>query len=378
MTRATTTRGTYRTGRERIEQILDAAHEAFITAGYRATSLRDIARDAGISHPALLRYFSSRGAILTALIERLDAQNAAFWNHAVPGDAEWPGAADIARVNQNVPGWVQLFTALLGEATSPVHPGHEQMLARRQEAVRRGEEALEVEGLTPVNAEQEIRRLIAGWEGLQILWLYFPDGVDIVGQLEQHAEELDEAADEAAHEHHPPTRRRRRSGDDLTAAAAQLYARHGYHETSMQAVADAAGISRAALIHVAPTKRALLLHVIAGLFDADGAASATSPLGDHPQWSTAAEMVLICEATVPSHPAHDLITARLASARETVTAELRDGGVADAESEADWVISVCLGSLIAWLYEPDDVDPTSLVQRTVARVRKNAPRANDR
>lgn len=375
MSTARTTRGTYRTGRERREQILDAAHEAFITAGYGATSLRDIAAAAGVSHPALLRYFDTRGAILTALIERLDARSAAFWNHTVPGDSEWPGAPEIARANQNVPGWIELFTALLGEATSPTHPGHAQMLARRHEAVRVGRAAME--DLAPADADQEIRGLMAGWEGLQVLALYFPGDIDIVDQLEHHARRFDDTpAPVVAESSAPP--RQRAAPDGVVGAAARLYAQHGYHGTSMQAVADEAGVSRAALIHIAPTKRALLAHVLAGLFHADGEATADSPLGDHPQWTTAAEMVLICEATVPSHPAHDLFSEQLSAARETVASSLRTSGVAEAESVADWVVGVSLGSLIAWLYEPDAVDPTALVQRTIARVRTNTPPRQDR
>jgi AcrR family transcriptional regulator len=359
-------RGTYRTGRERIERILDAAHELFIVEGYRATSLRDIARASGISHPALLRHFTSKGAILTALIERLDVRSGAVWDRIrLSGGGELSAAA-IARANQEVPGWIELFTALLGEATSPQHPGHELMLARRRAGARLAVDELDRLGAGPEQAEHELRALVAGWEGLQILSLYFPGEIDIVDELARHEFRLGDGAGDTRQGSRPtrtiPSAEER---NDPIAAAARLYARHGYYETSMQAVADAAGITRAALIHIAPTKKALLDLVLADLFDAGVGAPAWRP--EQPRWMTAAEVVLMCGATVPTHPAHDFMTARLAAARASMAGSLGDARVPDTSFEADWLIGVGLGALVGWLYEPELVDPGTLWEREYGR-----------
>ncbi|MFD6700941.1 MULTISPECIES: TetR/AcrR family transcriptional regulator [unclassified Microbacterium] len=370
MMNETRARGSYRTGRERVERILDAAHELFVAQGYRATSLRDIARAAGVSHPAVLRYFSSRGEILTALIARLDAESAQRWDrHREAGDGPISAAA-IARGGQAVPGWIELFTALLGEGTSPTHPGHALMLERRRRGAVLAGDALAGLRMTGAQGELELRLLVAGWEGMQILWLYFPGEIDLVEQLARH--EIGSRNPTGPSPAIPavvaaPERERH----EVIAAAARQYAEHGYYETSMQAVADDAGITRAALIHIAPTKRALLDVVLTELF---GAPDHTEVLGltARPRWVTAAEVVLLCEATVPSHPAHAFFRERLSAARASVGTMLADEGVSDPAIEADWVVGSCLGILIAWLYEPELVDPTALLQGVLSRVRSHA------
>lgn len=375
MENAAPARGSYRTGRERVERILDAAHGAFISGGYRASSLRDIAKAAGISHPGLLRYFSTKAEILTALIERLDQESAARWDLF---DREGGGEISpslIAKGGQDVPGWVELFTALLGEATSPSHPGHRLMLDRRREGAIIALDALGRRGLTPEDAERVLRLLVAGWEGVQILALYFPAEVDIVAQLERHEGILDEGLpDPDAGDVVAPGARRAAFPvpSAPVRAAATLYAQHGYYETSMQAVADEAGITRAALIHVAPTKEALLHAVLAELFGADSDVDEILGLVHRPRWVTATEVVLLCEATVPAHPAHPFFRDRLAAARASVEEILSDEGVPEPRAGADWIVASCLGILVAWLYEPDRVDPAAILADAVAGIRSTA------
>jgi hypothetical protein len=135
----------------------------------------------------------------------------------------------------------------------------------------------------------------------------------------------------------------------------------------MQAVADAAGITRAALIHIAPTKKALLDLVLADLFPAAAGERSILDLADRPRWMTAAQVVLMCEATVPTHPGHDFMTGRLAAVRASMAGSLRDAGVPDASFQADWLVGVGLGALVGWLYEPELVDPETLGEREYAR-----------
>lgn len=368
MDTVTKKRGSYRTGRERVERILDAAHELFIVQGYRATSLRDIARESGISHPALLRHFSSKAEILTALIERLDAESAERWGRRTAESGEAPSAAAIAKAGRDVPGWIELFTALLGEATSPSHPGHALMLARRREGAKLATESFARLGVDSAKAERELRQLVAGWEGMQILTLYFPDEIDLIAQLERHPMLINEARTDFAPilvdvAQDPP------EPSSIVAAAARQYAEHGYYETTMQAVADDAGITRAALIHVAPTKRSLLDLVLAELFGGAADESEILSLARRARSITAAEVVLICEATVPTHPANAFVRERLSGARSSVHALLVEQRVPDPAFEADWIVAASLGILIAWLYEPGRIQPGSMLHAVVARVR---------
>ena len=52
--------------------------------------------------------------------------------------------------------------------------------------------------------------------------------------------------------------------DAIVARAAELFARHGYHATSMHRVAEAAGLSKATLYHYYRDKDALLVHIADG------------------------------------------------------------------------------------------------------------------
>lgn len=380
-------RGTYRTGRDRIESILDAAHVLFVRNGYRATSMRDIAAEAGISHPAVLRYFATRGEILTALITRLDAQSERIWGRGERTDRAVPSAATVARGSESVPGWIELFTALLGEATSPRHPGHAMMLERRREAQRRGLAFFESRGLSAAEAELAMTEVVAGWEGLQILALYFPGGIDIPAQLAAFERRVPHlvagaAGQRAADAHSDPVLPPSLTGDDararVVAAAAQLYAAHGYYETSMQAVADEAGMTRAALIHIAPTKQALLEIVVDALYSRVVDDPWVLRLDRLPRWVTAAEIVLLCEATVPAHPLHDRSAEQLEWTRAELAALLESQGVAaaDAGAGADWQVAVGLGCMIAWLYEPDRIDPDAVLDAVKRRILGEAAAAD--
>ncbi|MFE4518028.1 TetR/AcrR family transcriptional regulator [Kitasatospora sp. NPDC056783] len=389
-------RGSYRTGRERVERILDASHELFIGSGYRATSLRDIAAASGISHPALLRHFASKQEILTALVDRLDRRHRDWIAAGADSTGTTPSAAETARRNADARGWIPLFTALLGEATSPEHPGHELMRTRRRVGTRLGVQMLSGSGRDERSALLAVQRFGAAWDGLQILSLYFPGLIDIPAQLDAHEDEMKASGfppgpalpaftlpgpaprpADTANADPPPERTSRARAVE---AAARLYARHGYHGTSMQAVAEEAGLTKAALVHVAPTKHALLDLVLAELFaaaeDESDPYSRLRALLDRPRWQAAAEIVLMCEATVPSHPAHAQMAKRLAdnlAATADDLAAAQSLGKEEARTSTQWLVALVLGGLIAWLYEPDAIDLEALIGGALPPARRGGP-----
>lgn len=55
---------------ERREQILGAATRAFARTGYTATSLDDIATEAGVTHVILYRHFASKNDLYRAVLDR--------------------------------------------------------------------------------------------------------------------------------------------------------------------------------------------------------------------------------------------------------------------------------------------------------------------
>ncbi|ATG50852.1 TetR family transcriptional regulator [Brachybacterium vulturis] len=108
----------------RREAILDAAAALFAERGYHGASLRDISREVGISHPGMLHHFSSKEALLGAVVDRLEA-------HA-------QGLLDSVEVLQSSPQslvaalagpWdprehsMALLATLSAEVVNPDHPG---------------------------------------------------------------------------------------------------------------------------------------------------------------------------------------------------------------------------------------------------------------
>ncbi|MEQ8745932.1 TetR/AcrR family transcriptional regulator [Pyruvatibacter sp.] len=59
-----------RTGEEARRLILDAAEKRLATIGPEGIRLQDIAKDVGISHPAILHHFQSREGLVAALVDR--------------------------------------------------------------------------------------------------------------------------------------------------------------------------------------------------------------------------------------------------------------------------------------------------------------------
>ena len=123
----TTAPGAVRTARTEQTRaaIVAAAHDAFVTRGYRATSLRDIAAAAGISHPGLLRHFATKDELLAAVVDLFERDNETELLERMA--AEDPGTlaySELARRNETVPGYLALFAALTGEASTPRHPAH--------------------------------------------------------------------------------------------------------------------------------------------------------------------------------------------------------------------------------------------------------------
>ena len=59
---------------QRREQILTAATEAFARSGFAATSLEDIAAEAGITRVILYRHFDSKAELYQAVLDRMCAR----------------------------------------------------------------------------------------------------------------------------------------------------------------------------------------------------------------------------------------------------------------------------------------------------------------
>lgn len=384
-------------------RILDAAQAEFADRGIGPVALRDIAARAGITHPGLLRHYPSKDALLDGVIDRIEQDNLRMLD-ARPLDHD--ALVALARHNAANADYVELFTRVAGEATSPDHPAHERIRARYGRLVDRatvhdaggGAEA------TPLPPRAEAMRLTAVWDGLQLLSLYLPDRVDVPELLSRHLACLDRAAPPAPGAVPAPRPRLERAGVDddgrgnaagrerrarIVAEATARFARGGFHNTSLREVAADAGIGKSTLLHHFRSKDELLRTVLderdRDRLEHDGplphgarAALAGLPAGARRERADAPGLialytVLAAEAAAPGHPAHERFARRFRTAIDVFADALDraaddDGRRIDAEFEAIRLTALWDGLQIQWGYDHDGVDVPALLDAHLAIV----------
>ncbi|PKQ21649.1 MAG: TetR family transcriptional regulator [Actinobacteria bacterium HGW-Actinobacteria-5] len=382
------------------ELIIEAATSRFAARGYRATSLREIATAAGISHPGLLRHFTSKADLLGVVVDRLSQPVIAEGGEDAPR-LQW--FVDAARRNAATPGYVELFSGLLGVgvgASSPVHAA----LAARYAGVRTAIATVLAGAGAQPDPSAEAARLAAAWDGLQLISLYVPEVSvpdALAAGLAALGGEVDAALPVARIAPSEPSEpigtpagysagRRRR--DQILEAATSAFAHAGFHGASLREIAELAEVSTSALLHHFSSKRELLLAVLQRR-DADAAALAGTPSGTDPvtrlrravevarrNQSEQAGLVelyvtLCAEAAAPDHPAHGYFERRF---RNTINAfgsafaaVAADGGLAEGRDpwlEGLWWVALWDGLQFQWSFDHDQVDVAALLQAHLDRV----------
>ena len=160
----------------------------------------------------------------------------------------------------------------------------------------------------------------------------------------------------------------------ILAAARELFGQRGYRGTSLAAIAEAAGLSQAGLLHHFRSKNAVLLAVLASRDSADS--SMSSPAPDAPgigildglatlvahnesdRQVVALFSMLLGEAVAADHPAHEYFVRRYDEVRACFTQSLRAAqkehalapGI-DPEALANVLIAVLDGLQFQWLLD---------------------------
>lgn len=73
------------------EEILHAAGRAFARQGFDATTIQDIAKEAGYTAPSLYAYFKGKQEIIEALVTAIRGQFQAAFNAEIPAGLEFGG-----------------------------------------------------------------------------------------------------------------------------------------------------------------------------------------------------------------------------------------------------------------------------------------------
>lgn len=188
--RVRTGRGPYAKSVRQRERIIAAALEYFGQQGYHGTSMREIAREVGLSQAGLLHHFANKADLLIAVLDSRDTLTGAMATAAVERTAD-PLAGLVAVVEDNAAQreLVQMFVVLSAEATDQQHPAHDYFRRRAQhviELMRAGlQQALDQGSVRPgLDPDLAARQCQALMYGLQVQWLLDPS-TDMSGIFRQ-------------------------------------------------------------------------------------------------------------------------------------------------------------------------------------------------
>jgi AcrR family transcriptional regulator len=195
MTSAGTTlgsRGPYRTGLRRREQIIDAATAVFAEYGYAGGSVRTIADRIGVSPASLLQHFGSKEGLLMAVLKNWDHHTVETRLTDVTGLDYFRRLPEVMAAHLANRGLLELFSTIAAEATRPSHPAHEFIqrrytdnLATLATHLRAAIEAGEIAAFTPAVIDQEVRLVTAVLDGIGLQWLLDPS-TDVTGTVENY------------------------------------------------------------------------------------------------------------------------------------------------------------------------------------------------
>lgn len=184
----------YRSGRERRAKIVDDAMALFAREGYGDTSLLDIATRVGVSKSALYHHFPSKDALLHEVLHERDRRidDITASSPAITAAEVLRRLADGAAANEaEEPGLVELYAVISSEATPRGHDAHayfEHRFTNALDGFARIFTSAAEAGDLPAHRDPAHEALwtLALWDGLQYLWLYDREGVDVAGELRAH------------------------------------------------------------------------------------------------------------------------------------------------------------------------------------------------
>lgn len=169
-------------GSDRRERILAEAQRLLTRAGWRNTSLGEIARGAGISAAGLLHHYESKEQLLHAVLDARDSfdEEHADFHVGVPEslDADIPERIErVAERFLSAPDMVGTFVILLIENIEPDAPLRERLLARYRDSVglvaeslRRGQSAGRYRA--DLDARVKAVEIVAFLHGMETSWLF--------------------------------------------------------------------------------------------------------------------------------------------------------------------------------------------------------------
>ena len=179
-------------GEDRRARILTVAERLLARNGWRATSLAQIAKEAGVTPAGLLHHFESKEQLLNAVLDARDADDVAHADYR-SGDL----ITELGRVPERferAPELVGTFTVLLVENIAPDAPLHDRMHKRYRDAVdiiaeiiKRGQS--DGRYRPDFDAATKAVEILAFINGMETLWLLDPS-IPLTEVFKGYAESL--------------------------------------------------------------------------------------------------------------------------------------------------------------------------------------------
>ena len=183
-------RGSYAKSSKQRDLIIGTTLDYFGRHGYHGASMREIARQVGLSQAGLLHHFPTKAGLLTAVLESRDLLSGATAPAAVDSARDpLVGMTAVIAENARSRELVQMFVVVSAEATDESHPAHDYFRQRSQVVIammRAGLEQAVEQGLVEpdLDIERAARQCQALMYGLQVQWLFDPT-TDMVATFEQ-------------------------------------------------------------------------------------------------------------------------------------------------------------------------------------------------
>jgi len=179
------------------EAALRAAVELIAQQGYAATSMAQVAAAAGVSPSGLAHHYPSKNALLGAVLDHRDAEDAVDSRHDGGPWAAFDRLVEVARRNTGRRRLVALYMTMIGEAVAPEHPAHDWMVRHYEGVLGQLRDQLQADrerGLLREDAPIEpiARSMVSLMDGLQVQWL-LDESVDMPAVLAQNVEAVKRA-----------------------------------------------------------------------------------------------------------------------------------------------------------------------------------------
>lgn len=147
----------------RKQEIVETVQDLIVRRGYRDLSLREVARECGMSAPGLIHHFPTMEDLLEAVLEQRDETDMA----AIGAD-DAAGRSLTELIDAAIAYYAErsedqrMFDTLEAEALDPGHPAHEWYLRRNARVLEALRPAIEREFADPETAMRLLRYLIDG------------------------------------------------------------------------------------------------------------------------------------------------------------------------------------------------------------------------